>query len=65
MAPKYKEKGIEASRIGVVVPLALRARLEAIADVRGWSLSQTCKDALELYAEKMEAELTEPKREAT
>jgi len=52
--PKYKEEGIETAKIGVVLPVTLRTRLEAVAKSKAWSISQTAATAILEYVEKTE-----------
>jgi len=52
--PKYKEEGIETAKIGVVLPVTLRTRLEAVAKSKGWSMSQTAATAILEYVERAE-----------
>ncbi len=52
--PKYKEEGIETAKIGVVLPVTLRQRLEAVAKSKGWSMSQTAAAAILEYVERAE-----------
>jgi predicted DNA-binding protein len=51
--PVSKDK----TSIGTVVPLALKMRIERIANEKKWTLSQTVKECLETFIEQWEKEL--------
>jgi len=52
--PRYKQEGIETARVGVVLPKETRERLEAEANKRGWSVSQTAAIAIEEWLKSNE-----------
>jgi hypothetical protein len=49
--------GKDKSSIATVVPVSLRERLERVASVKKWTLSQTVKECLETFITQWEKDL--------
>lgn len=52
--PDYKKEGIETARVGIVMPKKIRERLEVMAKVKGWSISQTATILIEEGLDRLE-----------
>lgn len=47
--PAYKKKGIQTAKIGVVIPLEIKEKLDLLAEARGWTVSQSAATAIEQW----------------
>lgn len=62
--PRYKQEGIETTRIGVVLPTEIKQRLKDVADKKAWSISQTAAIAIEEWLDRHETPDVDTKEDA-